>query len=66
MIHIADYPQLKRAAWFIDSSAEFTDQEALAFYERNWKYIEQDKLQPHEKALLERLVKEVGNGVLNV
>jgi hypothetical protein len=66
MIAVADYPQLRDAAWFIADDAKFTDQEALAFYERNWKYIEEDKLQPHEQALINRLINEVGHGILNV
>ncbi|EBH0783075.1 hypothetical protein FJ875_23075 [Salmonella enterica] len=66
MIRIADYPQLRDAAWYIAENAQFTDEEALAFYERNWKYIEEDKLQPDELALINRLVKEVGHGILNV
>ncbi|TDX15112.1 hypothetical protein EDF88_3550 [Buttiauxella sp. BIGb0552] len=65
-VRVRDYPQLKGAAWFIDEDAEFTDVEALRFYERNWKYIETDTLEPHELALIERLVREVGNGILNV
>ncbi|EDR9090791.1 hypothetical protein BU922_004785 [Salmonella enterica subsp. enterica serovar Anatum] len=63
---VRNYPQLKAAAWFIAEDAEFTDQEALRFYERNWKYIETDKLEPHELALIEWLIREVGNGILNV
>lgn len=66
MIRIADYPQLKDAAWYIAENALFTDEEALAFYERNWKYIEEDKLQPNELALIHRLVDEIGHGILNV
>ncbi|EOY1433955.1 TPA: hypothetical protein ACMVL8_004386 [Yersinia enterocolitica] len=65
-IRIRDYPQLKAAAWFIADDAEFTDEETLAFYERNWKYIDVDRLEPHEQALIDRLIREVGNGILNV
>lgn len=66
MIRVADYPQLKGAAWYLDNDVIFTDEEALAFYEGNWKYIEQDNLIPEEQALIERLIAEVGKGVLNV
>ncbi|WP_145557049.1 hypothetical protein [Yersinia aldovae] len=65
-VRVREYPQLKAAAWFIAEDAEFTDEEALRFYERNWKYIETNKLEPHELELIERLVREVGNGILNV
>ncbi|MBA0167794.1 hypothetical protein [Pectobacterium sp. CFBP8739] len=66
MIRVADYPQMKACAWYLAPDAQFNDREALNFYERNWKYIEQNELTAHEKKLIERLTKEVGYGFLNV
>jgi hypothetical protein len=40
--------------------------EALEIYERNWRHVEQDLLQPHERALIDRLVRTVGKGILLV
>ncbi|MCL2901373.1 hypothetical protein [Brenneria tiliae] len=64
MIKIADYPQMKACAWYLTQDTQFDDREALSFYERNWKYIEQDKLTPHERRLIKRLSEELGNGFL--
>ncbi|RJL51950.1 hypothetical protein [Pectobacterium carotovorum] len=66
MIKVADYPQMKACAWYLAPEAQFNEREALDFYERNWKYIEQAKLTVDEKQLIERLAKEIGNGFLNV
>lgn len=65
-IHIAEYPQLRFIAWNRHDDATVSGEEALALYERNWDYVEVDKLSADEKALIERLVKEYGNGVLHV
>ncbi|AWK42464.1 hypothetical protein GPY51_01065 [Photorhabdus laumondii subsp. laumondii] len=66
MVKIADYPQMKNYAWYLAEDIELTDRDALAFYERNWKYIEEDKLGLQERQLIERLIHEQGNGFLNV
>ncbi|CAQ83893.1 MULTISPECIES: hypothetical protein [Photorhabdus] len=66
MVKIADYPQMKSCAWYLAEDTELTDRDALAFYERNWKYVEEDKLEPQERQLIERLIHEQGHGFLNV
>ncbi|MCG3462927.1 hypothetical protein L7G72_13935 [Xenorhabdus bovienii] len=66
MLHVADYPQMKQIAWYLKDDAKLDEKEALAFYERNWKYVEPEALEPHEKALIDKLVKEYGGGILNV
>ncbi|MBS9424094.1 hypothetical protein [Photorhabdus caribbeanensis] len=66
MVKTADYPQMKNCAWYLAKDIELTDRDALAFYERNWKYIGEDKLEPKECQLIERLIHEQGNGFLNV
>lgn len=63
-IAIDQYPQLKMIAWSIPHAKEIKPQIALALYERNWRYIDQAAMQPHERALLNQLVKEYGNGCL--
>ncbi|OCA53385.1 hypothetical protein [Photorhabdus namnaonensis] len=66
MVKIADYPQMKNCAWYLAEDTELTDRDALVFYERNWKYIEEDKFEPKERQLIERLIHEQGHGFLNV
>ncbi|WP_145475994.1 hypothetical protein [Yersinia similis] len=65
-IKIADYPQIKSCAHYLRDDAVFDGYEALAFYERNWRYIDTNSLEPHEKALIDTLISEYGNGILNV
>lgn len=65
MIRIKDYPQLKLISWnrhtdFID------DDEALALYESNWRFIDQNNLADDELKLINHLAVEYGHGVLNV
>lgn len=65
-IHIADYPQLKLIAWNRFHVDFIEGDEALALYERNWRYVDQGALTVHEKQLIDQLVAQYGNGVLHV
>lgn len=65
-IRIANYPQLRLIAWNRREDATLDDVEALALYERNWRHVEADALEPRERRLIDRLVQTVGNGVLHV
>jgi hypothetical protein len=58
-------PMLRDIAW--NRQDRFIPAEqAMALYERNWRFIEPANLLPTEAALIERLVARFGNGVLNV
>lgn len=65
VIHIDDYPQLALLAWN-RAIREINGDEALALYERNWRFVDTASLMPHELALIERLARQYGHGVLNV
>lgn len=65
-IRLADYPQLKRLAWHIPGAAELTPQEALGLYERNWRHIDSQAMQAHERELVEKLARVLGRGHLLV
>jgi transcriptional regulator with XRE-family HTH domain len=65
VVRLDDYPQLAQIGWN-RAVREVTGADALALYEANWRFVEQDKLTVREKALLDRLVKKYGHGVLNV
>ena len=65
-MRVADFPQLKLLAWSLRRDAELEDGEALALYESGWRFVEPASLTPAERALIDRLVRTVGNGVLNV
>lgn len=64
-LNIDNYPQLSLLAWnrvirVID------DDEAFALYERNWRFVEAERFNANEAALIEELKIKYGNGVLNV
>lgn len=66
MVRVKDFPALKLIAWSYKEDVELTDEEALALYERNWRFVDQARLSSEERALIERLVREVGGGILHV
>lgn len=66
MIRLSDYPQLRLLAWQRQADALLEDAEALALYEANWRFIDPPSLAPFEAALIDRLVREFGAGVLLV
>lgn len=65
VVRLDDYPQLAQIGWN-RAVREITGEDALALYESNWRFVDQDKLIAREKTLLDRLVKKYGHGVLNV
>lgn len=65
-IRLADYPQLKRLAWHAPGLTELTPAEALSLYERHWRHLDREALDPRERALLEALAQQQGGGRLLV
>lgn len=66
MIKLSDYPQLSSIAWNRRKDSFVTEEEALSLYEANWRWVEEELLTEAELALIKELMKNVGNGVLNV
>ncbi len=66
MLRINDYPQLRFIAWNRPGDQVISEEEAFALYERNWRYVELDKLEPSERDLIDRLTREIGHGHLHV
>lgn len=66
MLKIADFPQLKLITWNRREDDVVSEEEALSLYERNWRFVEQKELEPHEQALIDRLVRDYRNGVFHV
>jgi transcriptional regulator with XRE-family HTH domain len=54
-IHLADYPQLRQLAWQVHGTDELTPVEALSIYERNWRHVEEQTLEPRERDLIDAL-----------
>lgn len=65
LLKIDDYPQLALLAWN-RAVREIAGDEALALYERNWRFVDVASLIPKEKELIDHLVAQYGHGVLNV
>ena len=55
-IRLADYPQLRLLAWSRDPGLRtITAEDALALYERNWRFVDPSSLTRKEAALIRRL-----------
>jgi transcriptional regulator with XRE-family HTH domain len=65
-IHLSDYPQLKQLAWQVHGTDELTPVEALGIYERNWRHVDVQALEPHEKQLVDALRMGLGETIKNV
>lgn len=64
VIRIRDYPQLSDLAW--NRTDEFIPaNEAFKLYERNWRFVEPERLEAREQELIDRLKDEYGGGVIN-
>jgi hypothetical protein len=64
LVRVADYPQLRDLAWN-RSDQLIPAREAFALYERNWRFVEANRLDEAERALIERLKAQFGSGVIN-
>jgi hypothetical protein len=64
-VEIAHFPALRLLAWQLHLE-RMSEPDVLALYEREWRHLDPDRLDPHERALIERLVRTYGHGVLNV
>lgn len=61
-IQLADYPQLAALAWQLHGVTELSPPEALELYERNWRHVDHDAMDPAERALVTALVNQLGGG----
>lgn len=60
------YPQLKLIAWNRREDVAIDDADAFGLYERNWQYVDKNNITTKERELIDRLIREQGNGVFNV
>jgi hypothetical protein len=63
---LGDLPQLRLIAWNRNPEEAITGEEAFDLYERNWRFVDQAAMPPLERALVERLTRQYGNGILHV
>lgn len=62
LIEIGGLPALRAALWDRHDTV-LTAQALLHLYEERWSYIDPARMSAPERALLDRLVRDVGNGV---
>ena len=62
LVEAARYPQLKLLCWN-RRSTWLSAADAWSLYERNWRFIENERLEPAERALIDRLNARFGAGV---
>ena len=65
VIRVADYPMLRDLLWTGRQREWLPAQEAFDIYERNWRFVNPAELGENEKALIERLSRRFGGGLLN-
>ena len=65
VVDMSKYPALQDIAWNRRDRWVLAE-EAMALYERNWRFVDAGKLQPAEAQLITNLAARFGNGVLNV
>jgi len=65
-VRVENFTQLRDLCWNRSANTELDGRDALAIYERNWRYVDKDALDGEERNLLNVLVARYGNGVLNV
>lgn len=65
-IRLADYPQLKSLAWQTHGTDTLTPPEALGIYERNWRHLDTQALEPKERSLVDALRLALGDGTGHV
>ncbi len=58
------YPQLHDLCWNRPDDAVLDGPEALALYERNWRFVDHEALEPEEARLIDILVARYGCGML--
>ena len=65
LLTIAEFPQLAFLTWN-RASETIPEEEAFLLYERNWRYVEPDKMTDRETTMVAYLTQKYGHGVLNV
>jgi hypothetical protein len=63
---IGDLPQLRLIAWNRNPHDAISGEEAFDLYERNWRFVDEAAMSPHERAVVARLTREYGKGILHV
>lgn len=63
-VRVKQYPQLRQLCWSRPDDAVVDGETALALYERNWRFVDQEAITPRERKLLDLLVATHGGGLM--
>lgn len=63
-VTVKQYPQLRQLCWNRPDDAVVDGETALALYERNWRFVDQEAITPRERKLLDLLVATHGGGLM--
>nr|WP_259183719.1 hypothetical protein [Rhizobium sp. BK176] len=58
----AEFPELRRLCWNRDPARPISRHEAFQLYDRNWRFVDDDAIEDHERVLLDSLEQEFGAG----
>lgn len=58
----ARFPELNKLAWNRDPWRPMPDDEVFALYERNWRFVDRERLTEEETQLLRTLGDKYGHG----
>ncbi|MCA0001846.1 MULTISPECIES: hypothetical protein [unclassified Mesorhizobium] len=64
MIVPAEFPELQALVWSRDATRPLPAEEAFAIYERNWRFVDQERLTTSERLLIQNLAEKFGQGIL--
>ena len=64
VVRLADYPALSQIAWN-RSEPLISARDAFGLYERNWRFVNPDRLDPAERELIDRLKEQFGAGLIH-
>lgn len=65
-VRVENFTQLRDLCWNRPANTVLDGRDALALYERNWRFVDKEAFDGEEQKLLDMLVARYGNGVLNV
>ncbi len=64
LVDLERWPALRELAWN-RADRWILARDALALYERNWRFVDTLRLEPDERKLIDRLKQEFGGGMLH-
>ncbi|PWF43976.1 hypothetical protein C7C56_020145 [Massilia glaciei] len=63
---MGNFPQLRLLAWNRRPTDTITGEEAFGLYENNWRFVDEEHLDPQERMLIDQLTRAYGHGLMNV